>query len=274
MKTWLITGCSSGIGRGTAEAALRNGDRVAATARDPAKLEELAKEYPETCLTLHLDLTDRKSMVAAVETVRERFGPIDVLVNNAGYGYRGAVEESEDDAVRKMFETNFFGPAELMDLCLPEMRQRRSGTIVNVSSIGAVRSAVGNGFYSASKAALELISDALLKETKDLGVKVMIVEPGSFRTGFYDSLEGTGKKIRDYDGSTGKMRLENSVNLRDQPGDPARAGRIIAEIVDGGNVPERLPLGSDAVKVIRAELENRLREVDELEDVSIRSDFP
>lgn len=180
MRTWLITGCSTGIGRGIAKAVLHSGDQAVVTARAISKIQEFETEYPDTCAALPLDLTDGNSMENAVKEAYSRFGKIDVLVNNAGYGYRAAIEESEDEEIDLLFRTNVFGPVKLMNLCLPKMREDNSGIIINVSSIGAVRAAVGNGFYSASKAALELVSDAVEKETEHLGIKVMIVEPGHF----------------------------------------------------------------------------------------------
>lgn len=171
MGTWFITGCSSGLGKGIARAALESGENVAATARDPEKIRELTESWPGRSLALPLDLNDRKSMEQAVEKVCESFGGIDVLVNNAGHGYRAAVEESEPEKIAELFDTNFFAPADLMKMVLPVMRRQRSGVIVNVTSIGAVRGALGNGYYSAAKGALELLTEALAKETEHLGIR-------------------------------------------------------------------------------------------------------
>lgn len=273
MKTWLVTGCSTGIGRGIAAAALKAGDRVIVTARNTDKVIDLVSQYPETAVALRLDLTDCGSMEKAVKDGIQRFGGIDVLVNNAGYGYRATIEESEDAAVRKMFETNVFGPGYLMGLVLPEMRKNESGIIVNVSSIGGVRATPDNGYYSATKAALEMISEAAAKETSRMGIRVVIVEPGAFRTHFYDALTEPRDKIASYDHVVGSMRLENKEISHDQPGDPARAGKLIVKLVNDDFIPERLPLGSDAVKVIRTELERRLSELDEVEKYSIQTDF-
>jgi NAD(P)-dependent dehydrogenase (short-subunit alcohol dehydrogenase family) len=272
MTTWLITGCSSGIGWGIAEAALKQGDQVMATARRPERLSDLAAQYPGQARVEHLDLTDPSSMAHAVQMTRAAFGPVDVLVNNAGYGYRAAVEESDRAEVDRLFETNVFGPSHLMKLVLPEMRSRRSGTIVNVSSIGAVRAAVGNGFYSATKAALELISDAVAKETRHLGIRVMVVEPGAFRTAFYDSLAGTTDKIDDYKASVGNMYLDQMENHHDQLGDPQKAGEVIAGLVDGGELPDYLPLGSDAVKIVSEAFQARLTSAKKWEAVSGQTD--
>lgn len=242
MRTWLITGCSTGIGRGIAKAVLNSGDQAVVTARNISKIQEFEEKYPDTCMTLSLDLTDENSMEDTVKKAYSRFGRIDVLVNNAGYGYRAAIEESEEAEIDLLFRTNVFGPAKLMNLCLPRMREEKAGIIINVSSIGAVRAAVGNGYYSASKAALELVSDAVGKETEHLGIKMMIVEPGAFRTSFYDSLHGASQAIPDYTPSVGSMRLENMVNNHDQKGDPDKAGELIVELVLSGNLPRRLPL--------------------------------
>lgn len=275
MKTWLITGCSSGIGAGIAKAALENGDNAVVTARKPEALAELVKEYPERALAVALDVTDGESIRAAVAAALEKFGAIDVLVNNAGYGYRAAVEEGERADVNKLFETNVFGPVELIKTVLPGMRAQKSGVILNVSSIAAARSALGSGYYAASKAALELITDGLRKEVAPLGIQAAIIEPGAFRTHFYDtSLQGTAVKIGDYDEISGKNRKENVVNKGNQPGDPSKAGKVIvAQVSSGKALPVRLLLGSDAVKVVRGEMESRIAEIDAWADVSAQTDF-
>jgi NAD(P)-dependent dehydrogenase (short-subunit alcohol dehydrogenase family) len=182
MSTWLITGCSTGLGRALAQGALARGDTVAATARDAASIQELVDAHPETALALPLDVTDRGQITRAVREVQERFGGIDVLVNNAGYGYRAAVEEADDSDVQALFATNFFGPVAMIKGVLPDMRARRHGTVVNISSIGARRSPPGSGYYAASKAALEALTASLRKEVEPLGIAAMIVEPGAFRT--------------------------------------------------------------------------------------------
>lgn len=273
MKTWLITGCSSGIGRGIAKAALEAGDQVVATARNIEKLRELTEAHPDTTLAVKLDVERQEDIERAVKTTRERFGGIDVLVNNAGYGYRAAVEESELEETRRLFDVNLFGPLALIQTVLPLMRPQKSGCIVNVTSIGGVRGAVGNGLYSAAKGAMELLSDTLYKECEPLGIRVLTVEPGAFRTGFYGSLQGTAKNIEDYTGIAGKWHIENVTNLHDQPGDPDKAGRLIVETVNGETLPKRLALGSDAVRIIRAEYEDRLAELNRWSEVSSRTDF-
>lgn len=274
MKTWLITGCSSGLGKGIAKAVLKRGERAAITARDPGKLKEFQEQYPDQVLTLRLDLDDRDSMKQAVEQTIAHFGEIDVLVNNAGHGYRAAVEESEPDQISELFETNFFAPAELMKLVLPGMREKKSGIIVNVTSIGAVRGALGNGYYSAAKGALELLTEALAKETAHLGIRTMLVEPGEFWTGFYDEALGESKiKIPDYDVISERYRKDHLVNHRDQAGDPMKGGEVIVDTIRGEKMPFRLLLGSDAAGAAKAELENRLKEIEEWMETSRKSDF-
>lgn len=274
MKTWLITGCSSGIGEGIAKAVLKKGDQAVVTARNPEKLSDLVKEYPKTAYAVALDVTDKESITNAVKEALAKFGTIDVLVNNAGYGYRSSVEEGEIEGVNQLFNTNFFGPIELIKEVLPTLRANKSGAIINVSSIAAVRSGVGSGYYAASKAALELMTDGLAKELKPLGIKVMIVQPGSFRTHFYDtSLKGTEKKIEDYAETAGKTRKENVVNLKNQPGDPIKGGEVIVEAVEREDYPFRLLLGSDAVRIVSDALQERIKEIDNYKEISTKSDY-
>ena len=199
MGTWLITGCSSGLGKGIAQAALKRGECVAVTARNLEKIHELTEQYPDQALGLLLDLNDKRSMELAVKDTVRKFGGIDVLVNNAGHGYRAAVEESEPEKIPELFHTNFFAPVQLITMVLPLMRSKKKGMIVNVTSIGAVRGALGNGYYSAAKGAMELLTEALAKETEHLGICTMLVEPGAFRTNFYgEGLKETQNRIVDY----------------------------------------------------------------------------
>lgn len=276
MHTWLITGCSSGLGRGIAKAAIERGENVAVTARTPEKLADLVGMAPDRVVALRLDLNDKESMKKAVARTQERFGGIDVLVNNAGHGYRAAIEESEDDKVAELFDTNFFAPMRLIDCVLPGMRAQRAGTIVNVTSVGAVRGALGNGYYSAAKGAFELASEALAKEVEHLGISVLIVEPGAMRTGFFDDhLGGTSNTIGDYDEIANKYRKEDAVSGHDQPGDPDRCGLAVVRTVlgDFGAMPVRLPLGSDCVAASKRTLTGRLAEVEKWAEVSSSCDF-
>jgi len=274
MATWLITGCSSGIGRGIAKAVLKNGDNAVVTARNVATLTDIVEDYPDTAIAVPLDITNQESIADAVKAAEDNFGGVDILVNNAGYGYRSSVEEGEEDSVNLLFDTNFFGPIALIKQVLPYMRAQKNGAIINISSIAAARSGVGSGYYAASKAALELMTDGLMKEVAPLGIKVMTVEPGSFRTKFYDtSLKGTQKQIRDYADTAWKTRKENIVDNQDQPGDPDKAGEVIYETIQKEAIPKRLLLGSDAVNIVSAEMKERLQEIEEWSDVSKQTDY-
>lgn len=274
MTTWLITGCSSGIGRGIAKAVLKHGDNAVVTARNVATVMDIIEDYPDTAIAVPLDITNNESIADAIKAAGDNFGGVDILVNNAGYGYRSSVEEGEEDSVNLLFDTNFFGPIALIKQVLPYMRAQKKGAIINVSSIAAARSGVGSGYYAASKAALELMTDGLMKEVAPLGIKVMTVEPGAFRTKFYDtSLKGTQKQIEDYADTAWKTRKENIVDNQDQPGDPDKAGEVIYETMKKENLPKRLLLGSDAVKIVSAEMKERLQEIEDWSDVSKQTDY-
>lgn len=275
MKTWLITGCSSGIGEGLAKAVLENGDQAVITARNKDKLANLVKMYPNQALALDLDVTDNASIKNAVKLAYEKFNTIDVLVNNAGYGYRSAVEEGEIEAVNTLYQTNLFGPIELIKAVLPKMRQQKSGLILNVTSIAAARSAVGSGYYASSKAALELLTNGLAKELEPLGIKAMVIQPGAFRTRFYDntSLQGTTNTINDYEISVGKSRPGKFENKHQQPGDPYRAGKVIVEMVNKGEYPEILTLGKAAVDMVKQTLQAKIDELDKWADISSQADY-
>ena len=207
MPTWLITGCSTGLGRHLAQAVLARGYNATVTARDAANVQDLVDAYPDTALALALDVTEDAQVTNAVRQAEERFGGVDVLVNNAGYGYRAAVEEGEEPEVAKLFATNFFGPVAMIKAVLPGMRARRDGAIVNISSIGARISPPGSGYYSATKAALEAMSASLRKELEPLGITVTVVEPGGFRTDFAGrSLQQSRDAIADYADTAGRRR--------------------------------------------------------------------
>ena len=271
---WLITGASSGLGDGIARAVLDRGDFAAVTSRDTNRLKSLAEQYPNQVFPLSLDLNHPVSIQQAVQSVQERFGKVDVLVNNAGYGYRAAIEESEPEAVRELFSVNFFGPMELTRQLLPQMRERHSGLIISVSSIGAVRGALGNGYYSAAKGALELACEALAKEVQPLGIRVMLAEPGALRTGSYgERLKSSPASIADYDALAGKYRKNNKTDSHDQPGDPIRAGKLLVETALRQDAPFRLLLGSDALHAAVDTLESRLREARVWAEVSSCADF-
>ena len=274
MTTWLITGCSSGIGRGIAKAVLKHGDNAIVTARNISTVADIVENYPDTAIAVPLDITNKESIAGAVKAAADNFGGVDILVNNAGYGYRSSVEEGEEESVNLLFNTNFFGPIELIKQVLPYMRAQKNGAILNVSSIAAARSGVGSGYYASSKAALELMTDGLMKEVAPLGIKVMTVEPGAFRTKFYDtSLKGTQKQIEDYADTAWKTRKENIVDNQDQPGDPDKAGEVIYETIQKENIPKRLLLGSDAVRIVSAEMKERLQEIEDWSAISTQTDY-
>lgn len=275
MRTWLITGASTGLGRALAEAVLEKGDQAVVTARSPGSVMHLADQFPDTALALGLDVTDHHQVQTAISQATERFGGVDVLVNNAGYGFRSAVEEAGDDEVAKLFDTNFFGPVELIKQVLPQMRDRRAGTIINVSSIGAPRSNPGSGYYTATKAALEGVSDALQREVGPLGIRVIIIEPGAFRTEFSGrSLQQSRTAIEDYAETAHRRRKENDRTHGTQPGDPAGAASAIIEATESKEPPLRLLLGTDALDIVRAEYQSRLEEIQHWEHLSVTTDFP
>jgi NAD(P)-dependent dehydrogenase (short-subunit alcohol dehydrogenase family) len=247
MTTWFITGCSTGLGRALAQAVIDRGHNAIVTARDVTTVRDLEDAHPDTVLALALDVTNTAQISAAVHDAEERFGGVDVLVNNAGYGYRAAVEEGDDADVQRLFATNFFGPVALIKSVLPGMRLRKAGAIVNVSSIGARISPAGSGYYSATKAALEGMSGSLRKELEPLGIKVMAVEPGGFRTDFAGrSLEQSAHPIADYANTAGKRRKENDTVHGTQAGDPVKAAEVMIDAVEAANTPSLLLLGEDA----------------------------
>jgi NAD(P)-dependent dehydrogenase (short-subunit alcohol dehydrogenase family) len=274
MSTWLITGCSTGLGRALAEAVLATGHTAVVTARDVSTVQDLADAHPDTALAVALDVTDEAQVTAAVRAGEERFGAIDVLVNNAGYGYRAAIEEGDDEDVRRLFETHVFGTVRTIKAVLPGMRARRSGAIVNLSSIGARLSPEGSGYYSAVKAAIEALTLSLRKEVAPLGISATVVEPGGFRTDFAGrSLTQSRTPIADYAETAGKRRKEHDTNHGTQPGDPAKAAAALIEAVESPEPPYMLLLGNDASTGFRAALDALRAEVDEWEALSRSTDF-
>lgn len=274
MATWLITGCSTGLGRALAEAALERGESAVVTARDAASVEDLARSHPGTALAVPLDVTDEAQRRAVVAAARERFGGVDVLVNNAGHSYRAAVEEGDEEQIREVFDTNFFGPAALIRTVLPVMRGQHSGTIVNVSSIGARMSNIGSGYYVASKAALEAMTGSLRKEVAPLGITVMLVEPGAFRTNFLRNVTQPGETISDYAGTVGARREADAGRHGQQAGDPSRAAQAIITAAQCQNPPRLLVLGPDAIDGFRASVKELTADVDAWEHTSLSTSFP
>jgi NAD(P)-dependent dehydrogenase (short-subunit alcohol dehydrogenase family) len=274
MSTWLITGCSSGLGRALAEAVVDAGHNAVVTARNVTSLVDLSDAAPERVLALTLDVTKPDQVASAVQQAEQRFGSVEVLVNNAGYGYRAAVEEGDDADIRTLFETNFFGSVAMIKAVLPGMRGRRSGAIVNISSIGAQLTPVGSGYYSAAKAAIEGISGALRGELAPLGISVTVVEPGAFRTDFAGrSLAQSATVIDDYAATAGQRRKEHDTMHGNQPGDPAKAGAAIIAAVESREPPAFLLLGADALAAHRYIAEARAKEIANWEQLTTSTDF-
>jgi NAD(P)-dependent dehydrogenase (short-subunit alcohol dehydrogenase family) len=270
---WFITGCSTGFGRELARAVLARGHRAVATARNAATLDEFASN-PQA-LALALDVTDPDQIGRAVTAAVERFGQIDVLVNNAGYGYLSAVEEGEDDEVRAMFEVNVFGLATMTKAVLPLMRSRRSGAVVNISSMGGLIGFPGIGYYNATKFAVEGLSEALAKECAPLGVKVIVVEPGPFRTDWAGrSLKTPKTPISDYAETAGARRAVIQGYSGQQPGDPVRAAEAIIAAVASPNPPLHLVLGRVAYDQVKAKVDDFVRELEQWRELSLSADYP
>ncbi|WP_225802660.1 oxidoreductase [Streptomyces sp. NK15101] len=273
-KVWLITGATSGFGRCIAEAALAAGDTVVAAARRPAVLDDLATAYPGRLVPVALDVTDAAGADATVAAVVARFGRIDVLVNNAGRGLVGAVEETTDRELRDLMELHFFGPARLTRAVLPHMREQKSGAVVQMSSMGGRLSFPGVGAYSATKFALEGLTEALAAEVAPFGIKALIVEPGSFRTSFAggDALRQTAE-MPEYAGTVGAVRKGLPDSDGKQAGDPVKAAAAILKALDSEDTPLRLALGNDALDAITAHAEAARAEARTWESVSRGTDF-
>ena len=273
-RIWLITGASRGIGAKIAAAALANGDAVVATARDANSITQRFGDKPGL-LAVTLDVTDEAQGVAVAKAAIEHFGRIDVLVNNAGFGLLGAVEEATADEVRRVYETNVFGLLNVTRAVLPYMRAARSGHVINLSSVGGYRSGAGFGVYCSTKFAVEGLSEALHAELEPLGVKVTIVEPGYFRTEFLEgnSLVESPSSIADYDGTAGEVRKIAKAVTLNQPGDPDKLAQVMITLVEAQKAPLRLPLGSDCVAAIEAKNAYVAGELQAWREVSVSTDF-
>jgi len=253
MKTWFITGASRGFGLRIAQLALKRGDQVVATARDPSTARRQIGDDPRL-LTVALDVTREEQAQAAVQAAIAHFGRIDILLNNAGFGLVGAVEEASAAEVEALYRTNVFGLLAVTRAVLPHMRARGAGRILNISSIGGYRSAAGFGVYCSTKFAVEGLSEALHQELAPLGIEVSVIEPGYFRTDFLDatSLQVSGRRIEGYAASAGQVRERVGSLNHQQPGDPEALARVVVEFGHTSNPPLRLPLGSDTVAAIEA----------------------
>ncbi|WP_207496442.1 oxidoreductase [Aridibaculum aurantiacum] len=275
IKVWFITGCSTGFGRYLAQAALQKGDKVVVTARKPADIQDIVDGYPDTAIAVKLDVTQPADITSSVQQAVEKFGRIDVLVNNAGIGYFGAIEESEDEEVRRMFEINFFGLANMTKEVLPIMRKQRSGHVVNVSSIGGLVSFPAVGFYNATKYAVDGLSESLAKETAHLGIKVTIVAPSGFRTDWAGRSANNSKiEIEDYAETAGKNKNSIRGYSGNQPGDPVKAAEAIIKAVESENPPLRLLLGAGALRGARNKIMELQRDIDAWEEVTVGADSP
>jgi NAD(P)-dependent dehydrogenase (short-subunit alcohol dehydrogenase family) len=266
--TWFITGASSGFGYAFAEHALAHGYNVVPAARDVSKLQALVARDPQRVLPVTLDVNRSDDATRAIGEAVARFGTIDVLINNAGYAIVGAVEETPDDELQAIMQTNFFGAVSVIRAALPVMRRQKSGAIVNISSMGGQLSFAGVGAYSASKFAMEGISEALAQEVAPFGIKVLIVEPGAFRT----NLQGAGMRdmpvIDDYQAHVGGTREALHSLSGTQQGDPAKAARAIELALTAQKTPLRLQLGDDAVDAVRAHAQTLLADLAAWERVS------
>lgn len=274
-KVWLITGCSTGFGRALATEALAQGYRVAVAARKTEDVQDIVSAYPDTSIAVKLDVTVPEQIKAAVASTLEKFNRIDVLVNNAGIGYFAAVEESEEAEVRRMFEINVFGLAKMTQEVLPQMRKQKSGHILNISSIGGLRSFPGVGFYNATKYAVDGLSEALYKEVAPLGIKVTIIAPSGFRTDWAGrSAKDTSVKIDDYASTAGKNAGDIRGYSGNQPGDPVRAAKAMIDVTETEHPPLRLLLGAAALKGARIKVEELKHDFETWAAVSEAADFP
>jgi NADP-dependent 3-hydroxy acid dehydrogenase YdfG len=274
-KVWFVTGCSTGMGRDIAREALAQGYRVMLTARNPDTLAELHAEFPQRSAIARLDVTDRAQIAAAVRGTREVFGRIDVLVNNAGYGYLSAIEEGDEAEVRAMFETNFWGLLAVTRAVLPEMRERRSGQIINNSSQAGLMSFPGTAYYSTSKFAVEALSEGLSREVAPFGISVTAVEAGPVRTDWAGrSMRRTPTQLADYAEVVGaRAQLIADMDGK-QPGDPQRAAAAIVALAECENPPRQLLLGRGVLAAYRARLAEVAASLDTWEPVTLAADFP
>lgn len=275
MSRWFITGCSTGIGREIGRAALEAGHSVAVTARDTASVADFVEEFGDRALALPLDVTDRDQITTAVAATEAAFGGIDVLVNNAGYGYMSAVEEGDDAEVRKLFDTNYFGVVDTLKAVLPGMRSRRSGHIVNISSMTGLVANPPNAYYSSTKFALEALTEALSKEVAPLGIKVTAIEPGAFRTDWASrSMQESSTPIGDYDENVGTRKTMIKEFAAHLPGDPRKVAEAVLMVTALDEPPLRLLLGRDVLAAVREKIAAMTASIDQWESVTKNVNFP
>ncbi|MHB6912688.1 oxidoreductase [Streptomyces sp. DB-54] len=272
---WFITGCSTGLGRALATAVLAHGHRAVVTARDPEQVADIVADHAGRALALALDVTDPQQVRAAVGRAEATFGRIDVLVNNAGYGYLAAIEEGEDDEVRALFDTNVFGLIDVTRAVLPGMRARRAGRIVNVSSLGGLAAFGATGYYHATKFAVEGLSESLAAEVAPLGIKVTLVEPAAFRTNWSGpSMRQSALALDDYAATSGARRASTLATYGRQPGDPTRAAAAVIRAVEAEEPPLRLLLGKVALDVVEARIDALKTTMDTWREVTLGADYP
>lgn len=272
---WFITGCSSGFGHELARLVLARGWRAVVTARDKARVADLARSAASRALALDLDITDAAQVAVAVKAAEAHFGGIDVLVNNAGYGYQASVEEGEDAEIRAQFEANVFGLFAMTRAVLPGMRAQRRGHVLNITSVAGFIGFPGSGYYAASKHAVEGWSDALAAEGKPLGIKVTCIEPGPFRTDWAGrSLRQTQNRITDYADTAGARLKSTAQGSGSQAGDPVRAAEAMIQITESANPPRHLVLGAWGVDAVTNKLKTTLAEVDAWRETGLATDFP
>ncbi|SEI05035.1 NADP-dependent 3-hydroxy acid dehydrogenase YdfG [Rhizobium tibeticum] len=272
---WLITGCSTGFGRELAKLTIARGWPTVVTARDKARVADLASANEANALALDLDVTNRSEVKAAVAAAEQRFGRVDVLVNNAGYGYQSTVEEAQEQEIRDQFEANVFGLFSMTRAVLPGMRQRRHGHIINITSVAGFIGFPGSGFYAASKHAVEGFSDSLYAEGRPLGIKVTCVAPGPFRTDWAGrSLRQTKSRISDYAETAASRMRQTSEYSGKQAGDPVRAGEAMIRITQVANPPRHLVLGEIGYSNVTNKLRERLAQIEEWRETSLGADFP
>ncbi|MCV7172792.1 SDR family NAD(P)-dependent oxidoreductase [Mycobacterium manitobense] len=275
MARWLITGCSTGIGREIARVALGNGHSVVVTARRAEAVADFAGTFGDRAVPVALDVTDKGQIAAAVAAADDAFGGVDVLVNNAGYGYMSAVEEGDDAEVRKLFDTNYFGAVDMIKAVLPQMRARRGGHIVNISSMTGLVANPPNAYYSSTKFALEALTEALAAEVKPLGIKVCAVEPGAFRTDWAArSMKESATPVDDYAEHVGARKTLIKQFANDLPGDPRKVAEAVLMLTTLDDPPLRLLLGRDVLKATRDKLAAMSASIEEWKPVTKDVNFP